>query len=664
MKKTRNNKSGLGRSALKLRKSKNAFLTLALLLILTTGLQASLSDGLVAYYPFNGNANDESGNGNHGVPGKKGEALLPTTCEDRCGDLDSAYCFVDNGRDHGNWINVTSLQTAYFPRYTISCWFKINSLKRPSILISKGRSGGHVATNFQIYIHPDGYIVGEHEIDGTQGVQVYSVVTVELGQWYHVALMYDSSDLKLYVDGELDAINEEPGDPADIGRWPVNIGANGEHDGFFDGAIDEVRIYDRALSECEIKELATACEPVSCGKLLVRSHNGSDWDLHLIGEDGSHLQAIDTTSANIEFRGADFSPDGKNIIYVRSNGAIYEIMQVPVSGGSTSLLLSSTGLPYALLAARWGSPPDHFFYTIQTGGSCGNRDWVTRRRALDGSSDEIIISAISEKDIYLCDIREDLNRSVYGQNIPAGCWSPYGALVTYDADGTNRQVLSVTVDGKCDSSAALSPDGEYVLYGKSDSTSGWQLPNNIYLTTYIDSGTQTRLTSYTGNICAHAPVWRDDDSFFYTLGEQSDGELHYYTISTGEDVVVPCDLPNCQPLDFMIIPEAPTIPATIEIIPNTLNLKSKGKWITCYIWLPEGYYVSDISNILLEDNIEPRQMWSDEKKQIMKTRFSREEIQDILKIGRVNLTVSGLLSDGTVFEGTDIIIVIDKGSRN
>jgi hypothetical protein len=37
-------------------------------LMLATGLQASLSDGLVAYYPFNGNANDESGNGNHGSP--------------------------------------------------------------------------------------------------------------------------------------------------------------------------------------------------------------------------------------------------------------------------------------------------------------------------------------------------------------------------------------------------------------------------------------------------------------------------------------------------------------------------------------------------------------------------------------------------------------------
>ena len=496
-----------------------------------------------------------------------------------------------------------------------------------------------------------------------------SIVSTNI--WHHLAMTYEpGTSLRVYLDGILAAetTSSIPGsinNPEDVSVYVGAMWWYGEGPGArFNGTVDEVRIYDRALSQTEVMELAAIPESPSGGKLLVRSHNGSDWDLHLIGEDGSHLQAIDTTSAKIDFRGADFSPDGKNIIYVRSNGATYEIMQVPVTGGPPSLVLGNTGLPYAL-AARWGSPPDHFFYTIQTGGSCGNRDWVTRRRALDGSFDEIIISAVSEKDLYLFDIREDLNRSVYGQNIPAGCWSPYGALVTYDADGTNRQVLSVTVDGKCDSSAALSPDGEYVLYGKSDSASGWQNPANIYIIRY-DGSDQTRLTNYSGNTAARAPVWRDNDSFFYSVSPTDNPEdeiLHYYIISTGEDVVVPCDLPNCQPLDFMITPEAPTIPATIEIIPNTLNLKSKGRWITCYIRLPEDYDVSDISLILLEDKIEPRQIWSDEKKQVMKTRFSREEVQDILTVGQVELLVTGQLTDGTLFEATDVIRVIDKGGK-
>ena len=55
-----------------------------------------------------------------------------------------------------------------------------------------------------------------------------------------------------------------------------------------------------------------------------------------------------------------------------------------------------------------------------------------------------------------------------------------------------------------------------------------------------------------------------------------------------------------------VIPEPEPIEAAVDIHPNTLNLQSKGKWITCYIWLPEEYDVADIdsTSIVLEDEIE------------------------------------------------------------
>jgi hypothetical protein len=53
---------------------------------------AGLSDGLIAYYPFNGNANDESGNGHHGT------VYGATLTQDRCGNADSAYSFDGNDR--------------------------------------------------------------------------------------------------------------------------------------------------------------------------------------------------------------------------------------------------------------------------------------------------------------------------------------------------------------------------------------------------------------------------------------------------------------------------------------------------------------------------------------------------------------------------------------
>ena len=108
---------------------------------------------------------------------------------------------------------------------------------------------------------------------------------------------------------------------------------------------------------------------------------------------------------------------------------------------------------------------------------------------------------------------------------------------------------------------------------------------------------------------------------------------------------------------------SPPIPADVRIVPRTINLASKGKSITCYIWLPEDYDVADVNSnsVLLEDEVEPQWLWCDEEEQVVMARFSRSEVQAILDIGEVELTITGRLTNGFAFEGTDVIRVIDKG---
>jgi hypothetical protein len=109
-----------------------------------------------------------------------------------------------------------------------------------------------------------------------------------------------------------------------------------------------------------------------------------------------------------------------------------------------------------------------------------------------------------------------------------------------------------------------------------------------------------------------------------------------------------------------------TISAEARIVPQTINLASKGNWITCYLWLPEEYNVADIdpNSVLLEDEIKPNEFSVDEQQQVATARFTREDVLPILDIGDINIKITGQLTDGTSFEATDIIKVTDKAGKN
>ncbi len=114
------------------------------------------------------------------------------------------------------------------------------------------------------------------------------------------------------------------------------------------------------------------------------------------------------------------------------------------------------------------------------------------------------------------------------------------------------------------------------------------------------------------------------------------------------------------PAEFEII--EPIIKATFDIDPNTLNLKSKGRWITAYITLPGDYKITDIdiNTVVLEDTIPAE--WGDTQGDILMVKFDRSDVEDMLSPGTYNLKVTGELTDGTEFEGySDEIRVIDPG---
>lgn len=109
------------------------------------------------------------------------------------------------------------------------------------------------------------------------------------------------------------------------------------------------------------------------------------------------------------------------------------------------------------------------------------------------------------------------------------------------------------------------------------------------------------------------------------------------------------------------------IPSTIDINPDTLNTKSKGKWITSYIELPEEFDPAEINSesILLNDLISPENHpmnvgdYNNDGIQDLMVKFDRQSVIDILETGdNVEVKITGEMIDGTHFEGVDTIKVI------
>jgi len=126
-------------------------------------------------------------------------------------------------------------------------------------------------------------------------------------------------------------------------------------------------------------------------------------------------------------------------------------------------------------------------------------------------------------------------------------------------------------------------------------------------------------------------------------------------------------------------PWTPVINAAVDIIPNTLNLRSKAEYITAFIELPEGYNVSDIdvSSILLNNTIAadpdaptPIGDYDDDGIPDLMVKFDRAEVASYLlanvnmtqlyeeRFMTITLTITGKLNDGTVFQGSDTIRIM------
>jgi hypothetical protein len=218
------------------------------------------TNGLLGYWPFNGNANDESGNTNNGT------VNAATLTSDRFGVSNKAYSF--NGVN-----NYISLQNAFFngatnvSSFTFCGWFYANSIPASGDMTISSKEGFWRTTG--ISLNSSSKIVqGGSQPNPQNYWTISSTSGVQPNTWVFFCFTYNSGSMSLYINGVLDSSYTNPYSNLDYSMVVAGnstatnlIGAHGAaagYNSFWNGKIDDFGYWNRVLTQEEITNLYNA----------------------------------------------------------------------------------------------------------------------------------------------------------------------------------------------------------------------------------------------------------------------------------------------------------------------------------------------------------------------------------------------------------------------
>lgn len=281
--------------------------------------------GLVAHYKL------DSIEGTDTVPDSgpnsiDGENLGATVVN---GKVSNAYNFISAENDY---VRIPSNSTLSVEEVTVAAWVKPDSSKAYEYIFD-GPGHNYLIKENDGTEQPQGGIV----VNGTVFIVDGTTTFVE-GQWYHVAMTYDRETLRLYVNGVLEGSNSNPSGPIETTVGEARIGSyTGARGVFFgdypfNGSIDEIYVYNRALSGAELAGLidisppnvsdvtvspnpAPINEPVTLtttiddsttgGSVISKAEysldGGATWPLELDPADGTFDESTETVTAALSF---------------------------------------------------------------------------------------------------------------------------------------------------------------------------------------------------------------------------------------------------------------------------------------------------------------------------------------------------------------------------
>jgi hypothetical protein len=231
------------------------------LLIITSALFTSIlfsqvpgyvpSNGLVGYWPFNGNAIDESGTGNNGTI--NGATLTP----DRFGSIDKALSF------NNNYVLIPANSSLDNPQGTIAFWMKTNSTNL-MIPIKKNNYSGAGNEHYSFALNYTNLFSIKYNSVCQPGIGWFASGgnnTILTDNNWHLVVATYSTQNKVYIDGILVESVVAPNSNSDVCSGDLQFGREwSSNPNYFNGLLDDIGIWNRVLSETEIQTLYESCQ--------------------------------------------------------------------------------------------------------------------------------------------------------------------------------------------------------------------------------------------------------------------------------------------------------------------------------------------------------------------------------------------------------------------
>jgi hypothetical protein len=213
--------------------------------------------GLVAWWPGQNNALDVAGTNNGTLVGGVSYSA---------GEVGEAFKF---GGVNG-YVSVPSSPALNLTNaFTIEAWIKLNNLNTHYFVATKqpsGTAGNNYSGNFEFRIQPTGYLELLHQTGAGDAFSDYvSTLGISPGVWHHVAVtLVNGGNVNFYLDGVPAGTSSQQGTFGVTNSKPLLIGTRADGYSYFNGLIDELSIYNRALSSNEVNSIYLAGASGKC----------------------------------------------------------------------------------------------------------------------------------------------------------------------------------------------------------------------------------------------------------------------------------------------------------------------------------------------------------------------------------------------------------------